>query len=78
MDTGYELRTKCRPANVTTNQPNQLINEIVMVRLCVVNDLTLQTLSKGGDGFLFRHKLDSVHETFLRKAGCRQTDRVCR
>ena len=41
-------------------------------RVGLVSDLTLQTLSKGGEGFLLRHKLDSVHDTFLRKAGYRE------
>jgi len=32
--------------------------------------LTLQTDWNGGGGFLLRHKLESVHATFLRNGNC--------
>lgn len=41
--------------------------------------LTLQTDWNGGGGFLLRHKLESVHATFLRNGNCnkRRENHTC-
>ena len=37
-------------------------------------ELTLQTDWNGGGGFLLRHKLESVHATFLRNGNCKRRE----
>ena len=46
------------------------INDYHWYTKCYAEYLTLQTDSKGGGGFLLRHKLDNVHATFLRNMIC--------
>ena len=34
---------------------------------------TFAMISKEGEGFLFRHKFDNVHDTFRKKSSCKQS-----